>query len=182
MHFLEKLRDADTARNAQWANEAKPFSLIFHVNELLGEVGEACNVLKKLDRQYNYVVKGSTDTIEHLAEELSDVIICSDLVGMAGFLYYNSTCWPVPAFDIAQAGIGGKRDYSELGVMLGAKAGMVGAIALNPQLNNLRLQTAVRDLIHTTKITADSLGIDLEREVITKFNKTSMKLGFDVYL
>lgn len=48
-------------------------------NELAGEVGEACNVMKKLER-VRLGIAGSTDTVEHLGEELADVIICVDLI------------------------------------------------------------------------------------------------------
>ena len=50
-------------------------------NELAGEVGEACNVIKKLERE-RLGIHGSRDTVEHLAQELADVIICCDLVAM----------------------------------------------------------------------------------------------------
>jgi NTP pyrophosphatase (non-canonical NTP hydrolase) len=51
------------------------------MTELAGEVGEACNVAKKLERE-RLGWAGSRDTVEHLAEELADVIICVDLVAM----------------------------------------------------------------------------------------------------
>lgn len=56
-------------------------SLSFRGNELAGEVGEACNILKKLDRE-KMGIAGRRDTAEHLAEELADVLICTDLVAM----------------------------------------------------------------------------------------------------
>lgn len=54
----------------------------FKGNELAGEVGEACNVIKKIERE-RLGIAGSRDTVEHLAEELADVIICADLIAMA---------------------------------------------------------------------------------------------------
>ena len=36
-------------------------------------------MIKKLERE-RYGIRGSRDTIEHLAEELADVIICVDLI------------------------------------------------------------------------------------------------------
>lgn len=74
------LRAANLARQVEWANGV-PLSLSFKGNELAGEVGEACNVIKKLDRE-RLGLAGSRDTVEHLAEELADVIICADLIAM----------------------------------------------------------------------------------------------------
>ena len=59
------------------------FGLVsFRGVELAGEVGEACNVIKKLERE-RHGWAGSRDIREHLVEELADVIICADLVAMA---------------------------------------------------------------------------------------------------
>lgn len=75
------LRAANVARNVEWVNGGPPMSLSFRGNELAGEVGEACNVIKKLDRE-RLGLKGSRDTVGHLAEELADVMICCDLIAM----------------------------------------------------------------------------------------------------
>jgi NTP pyrophosphatase (non-canonical NTP hydrolase) len=74
------LRLANTARQAEWdaGNQLTP---AYRGNELAGEVGEACNVIKKLERE-RLGIKGSRDTVEHLAEELADVVICTDLIAM----------------------------------------------------------------------------------------------------
>lgn len=52
-------------------------SLSYRANELAGEVGEACNVVKKLDREKLGIV-GSRATLDQLAEELADAMICLD--------------------------------------------------------------------------------------------------------
>lgn len=77
---LDQLRAANTARQIEWANGAT-LSLSYKGNELAGEVGEACNVIKKLERE-QLGMPGSRDSVEHLAEELADVIICVDLIAM----------------------------------------------------------------------------------------------------
>jgi NTP pyrophosphatase (non-canonical NTP hydrolase) len=74
---LSKLRDANNARQIEW--KASDLDLSFKGNELAGEVGEACNVIKKLERE-RLGINGSRDTVEHLGEELADVIICVDLI------------------------------------------------------------------------------------------------------
>lgn len=79
---LRELRLANAARQAEWCPDQVP-DLSFRGNELAGETGEACNVIKKLERE-RHGWRGSRDTIEHLGEELADVVICADLVAIAG--------------------------------------------------------------------------------------------------
>lgn len=74
------LRDANVARQKEW-DAGNQIDLAYRGNELAGEVGEACNVIKKLERE-RLGIAGSRDTVEHLAEELADVIICADLIAM----------------------------------------------------------------------------------------------------
>ena len=75
---LAELRAANVARQAEWCPEQLP-DLSFRGNELAAETGEACNVIKKLERERLGWV-GSRDTVEHLGEELADVVITADLV------------------------------------------------------------------------------------------------------
>jgi NTP pyrophosphatase (non-canonical NTP hydrolase) len=72
------LREANIARGIEWQGEVELPASFWGV-EMAGEVGEACNVIKKLERE-RLGVRGSRDTVEHLAEELADVVICADLV------------------------------------------------------------------------------------------------------
>ncbi len=80
MSFLKELRRANIARDKEWIQDQK-FSLSFRGNELAGEVGEACNILKKLDREIMGII-GSRSNILELKEELADIIICVDLICM----------------------------------------------------------------------------------------------------
>lgn len=80
-NFLQNLRKADLARDTEMTGGKKKFSLSFRGNELAGEVGEACNILKKLDREQLGII-GSKATPEQLLEELADIIICVDLIAM----------------------------------------------------------------------------------------------------
>lgn len=77
---LEQLRQANEKRHIEWSN-GQQIDLSFRGNELAGETGEACNVIKKLER-IRLGLKGSTATVDDLAEELSDIIICVDLIAM----------------------------------------------------------------------------------------------------
>jgi len=81
LNIQTTLRAANIARQAEWDPSDK-ITLTYRLNELAGETGEACNVGKKIERE-RLGIRGSRDTIEHLAEELADVVICADLVAMA---------------------------------------------------------------------------------------------------
>ena len=74
------LRSANQARQQEW-DAGNQITLSYRGNELAGEVGEACNVIKKLERE-RMGIAGSRDTLDHLAEELADVVICADLIAM----------------------------------------------------------------------------------------------------
>ena len=71
---------ANVHRAAIW-DPFEDLNLAFKGVELAGEVGEACNVIKKLERE-RLGLQGSRATIEMLAEELADVLICADLVAV----------------------------------------------------------------------------------------------------
>lgn len=75
------LRSANATRQAEWDVDNQ-ITLEYRGNELGGECGEAQNVIKKLARE-RMGIRGSRDTIEHLAEELADVVICADLIAMS---------------------------------------------------------------------------------------------------
>jgi NTP pyrophosphatase (non-canonical NTP hydrolase) len=77
MDFNE-LRRANVRRQKEWDPDNR-ITTLFVSNELAGETGEACNVVKKLERM-RLGLRGSTDTVAHLAEELADVVICADLL------------------------------------------------------------------------------------------------------
>lgn len=75
-----KLREANIIRSKEWAGDVE-LDLSFAGNELAGEVGEACNIIKKMERK-RFGLKTSEATVDDLREELADVIICVDLIAM----------------------------------------------------------------------------------------------------
>lgn len=75
------LREANQARQIEW-DAGNQITLAYRGNEFAGEAGEVCNVIKKLERE-RIGIAGSRDTIDHLAEELADAVICADLIAMA---------------------------------------------------------------------------------------------------
>ena len=72
---------ANKLRQAEWDSGNK-IDLSYRGNELAGETGEACNIIKKLERE-RLGIRGSRATPEQLAEELADVVICTSLIANA---------------------------------------------------------------------------------------------------
>lgn len=79
-NHMGSLRRANEARQKEWDKDSK-ITLSYRGNELAGEVGEACNIIKKIERE-RLGLPGSRATKDQLAEELADVIICADLIAM----------------------------------------------------------------------------------------------------
>lgn len=69
---ISQLQVAHIQRQEEWCPDQKP-DLSFRGNEMGGECGEAQNVIKKLERE-RHGWAGSRDTVEHLGEELADVV------------------------------------------------------------------------------------------------------------
>lgn len=80
LQYYPNLRAANTARQAEWDTDNK-INIQFRAVELAGETGEALNILKKLVRE-EMGLGGSRSTPDALGEELADIAICIDLVGM----------------------------------------------------------------------------------------------------
>ena len=78
---FDSLRAANLARQADWVG-AEDVGLMFRAVELAGETGEAMNVAKKLERERRGW-RGSRATVEDLAAELADIVICADLMAIA---------------------------------------------------------------------------------------------------
>lgn len=81
LKYFSTLREANEIRQDEWDTNGD-ITLTYRATELGGEVGEALNVIKKLERE-RLGIKGSRATLEDLAEELADVIICADLIAMS---------------------------------------------------------------------------------------------------
>ena len=74
---FEILRDKNVARSKEWDPEGK-LDISFFGLELAGEVGEACNIIKKIVRE-ELGLRGSRASMDDLAEELADVAIVLSL-------------------------------------------------------------------------------------------------------
>ncbi len=77
---FSQLRRSNIERQHEWDSDNN-ISLSYRGNELAGETGEACNIIKKIERE-RLGIKGSRATKDQLAEELADIIICTDLIAM----------------------------------------------------------------------------------------------------
>lgn len=79
-HFFSHLRFANIERDKEW-NPKKLLTLSFRGNELGGEVGEAQNIIKKIERERLGLIGSCADAAQ-LSEELADIMICVDLIAM----------------------------------------------------------------------------------------------------
>lgn len=157
------LHKANIERDKEW-NPDSTLDLDFWGVELAGEVGEACNIIKKIERE-RLGLRGSRATLQDLADELADVIICVDLIAC----HIKMTLDPgkLPFLSIKNSSL------SKLGNEMAAAAGMVNHLiaAQNPTT----LLSMLCILIHRTAAIANSQGIDIDAAVRTKFNSTSAK-------
>lgn len=78
--IYKSLREANVARDKLW-NPDKKLSLLFRGVELAGEVGEALNLVKKMERA-RLGIPGTRIHVSELADELGDVVIAADLLAM----------------------------------------------------------------------------------------------------
>lgn len=76
--MLKRLRNAQVERQKLWDPGIK-LDLNYFGNAAAGEMGEACNIIKKLERE-RMGLPGSRATVEQLADELADVVIYLDLI------------------------------------------------------------------------------------------------------
>lgn len=80
---LHALRDTNAVRSARWLS-GDPWSGADKSNEMMGEAGEAANVVKKI-RRIETNTPGADPAalpalLDHLASELADVVITADLL------------------------------------------------------------------------------------------------------
>jgi hypothetical protein len=155
--------------------------ICFRCVELVGEVGEAANVMKKLERA-RLGIAGSRATPEDLADELADVAICADLIAMdLGLELVNDALF-------GHVRAGSAETLAFMGVDLGRCLSRVCALVetvsrrhdfgwVSPAVA-VHLAGALEMTIACAHKIAESQGIDLSAAVVYKFNQTSEKLGF----
>ncbi len=180
MHNFATLREANVARQKEWDPSDK-VDFAWRCNELAGEAGEVCNILKKLHRE-RVGVTGSRAVKDDLAEELADVVICTDLCGLtAGIGPVGETSWRMVPFDT----------LTIAGCALSTSSGLVTALlfeqgrhAANAVLNFNLGDAAIRlqRVVAVTTNIARMEGINLPTAIAMKFNSTSHKVGLSTRL
>jgi NTP pyrophosphatase (non-canonical NTP hydrolase) len=161
MNMIE-LHKANAARDKEW-NPDSVCTLEFWGIELAGEVGEACNIIKKLERE-RLGMRGSRATLQDLADELGDVIICTDLIAC----YMGALADPKNKLPWLM-----NKSLAELGNEMAAASGMINHIIADK--NSTSLISMLCILINRTELIARSQKIDLDAAVKAKFNATSEK-------
>lgn len=162
-----KLRIANRLRQKEW-DTGNQLTLDFRVTELGGEIGEALNCIKKVQRE-RLGIKGSRATMADVADELADVIICVDLIGMH---------LDLPAIEYVQAASApNTKALTFLGRKLLACAGQVALSTEMFERGHIgadTVRTALVDLQGIAILLFASLRIDVEAAVRRKFNLTSV--------
>lgn len=169
------LREANRARQIEWDTNGD-ITLSYAGNELAGEAGEL------LEAVADYVY-GESNNLEAIRQEIGDVIICCDLIG----LRLNLGLEHSP--DLVR--FGGKivpEILIEIGIQVGmvcntikkqerARFGMVGAQGsledLNKNLNEV--------ILHVHRLAA-AMGLEAVDCVAEKFNLTSRKYGLETIM
>jgi len=161
------LRTVNKLRQAEWDQGAQ-LTLAFRTIELGGEVGETLNILKKLERE-RLGIKGSRSSIGALADELADIVICCDLIGM----HLN-----LEPIELPQAGVASNTAAHEfLALRLFSQSGAIALAVADHNFtgtNQLAIRAAMVDLCRVVSVIAAMVHVDLEAAVRTKFNKTSV--------
>lgn len=144
----------------------------FRINELIGEVGEMCNVLKKIESEA-HGWKGSRVSPADLPNELADVVHCTLLIAL------DLRISPLVLLLQDNVRVPLSNDLSRIGcafaVCVGrlAEVGMKERVEVDAALGQLRMILALCDML------AEASGFDLQDAVVEKFNATSDKLGLE---
>lgn len=165
------LRAANAARQKEWDAGGEANNADWRMNELAGEVGEVCNVLKKINRE-RVGVPGSRATVADLAEELADVVICIDL--------YMMTTGGGEVTSVESVDHLVSYSLPHLGVHLQAALGRAATrLVLNPTVTGEDQHVSMSGLTTVLRAIAKREGIDLDKAVAQKFNATSNKMGLE---
>lgn len=172
------LRRANLDRQFIWPG-GEHIRANFRGLELSGEVGELNNLLKKLVR-IELGISGTSESraklMHAITDEIGDVAICLDLVGMqldVPFRLIEGPSGPVDPAAYAS-------DLCDMGTWLAGKTGEVCA-SLSVGYNS-GLGIELGESLGALDVLARALRIDLWGATVAKFNKTSRKHGLPVYL
>ncbi len=164
--YFDDLRSANLNRQQEWDPGDFANNADWRLNELAGEAGELCNILKKLHRE-RCGVPGSRATAEELADEMADVIICIDLVALT--VGHPGT---QPRSNVFQGTNQGT--LPQFGRLIMSSLGS----AASPDVPLYPLE-----FLHGLMVTlAKRENVNLDRAVAKKFNQTSVKMSLKTRL
>lgn len=165
--YFTNLRAANEHRQREWDGHAKNDD--WRMNELMGETGEVCNVLKKLHRE-RAGVPGSRADKEMLADEIADIVICLDL-----FLMTKGIGPSTPVMRFVEGDT-----LTQVGRKLFDSVARLNTVAHFDENNDI---WQVANDVHSRCLTlAATEGIDLTMAVAKKFNETTRKMGLTTFL
>ena len=163
------LRTANEARQREWDGNGHAMNDDWRMNELMGETGEVCNVLKKLHRE-RAGVPGSRADKEMLADEIADVVICLDLFLMTKKIGPAAPTMMFVNGDTLTAN--GRKLFSA-----------VARLDTLAQFDDLgEIWKAATDAHSRCLTLAATEGIDLTVAVAKKFNETTRKMGLTTFI
>ena len=173
------LREANRTRQTEWDAGGHANDSYWRMNELAGEAGEVCNVLKKLHRE-RVGVPGSRDTLDHLAEELADVVICLDLFMMTeGLPLPDVRAYHAPNENLVN------RPLTQLGTVLTTHIGYLANLVELPSFakdRDSRMGGVADRIMIVSMAIAAREAIDLQQAVMVKFNATSTKMKLETMM
>jgi NTP pyrophosphatase (non-canonical NTP hydrolase) len=177
MTFYNSLREANLARQQVWDPKGL-LTLDFKLAELLGEIGEVANLLKKKERE-QLGLPGSRASTEHLAEELADATICLDLL-----LDRMDMQIPEQYYTLEPSGVAPTTHACAIGFYLGILSCTSPVLAervTKPMTEEIQAEAAFTVYFLIAQIAAD-FAIDLRKAITEKFNRTSRQLDLNVFL
>lgn len=182
---FETLRAVNSTRSLRWHKTGlNEWSLADWVVATGGEVGEALNVVKKLNRARDGQ-PGNTrrpdQLLADLADELADAVIYLDTVvnsegdGPLGVLWSAESFADLRSLTLA--------DYPDHAILSGSEwsVGLLeaaGKLATTSLVDSSDIGTAADELLQVIDVNAYAWGIDLGLAVARKFNATSERYGF----
>jgi NTP pyrophosphatase (non-canonical NTP hydrolase) len=188
--FLTQLRIANKARLPLFKNkrgepahsepDGSDWSLMTWVNAILGEVGEAANIIKKVERNDFTLEEGRAE----LGKELADVLIYLDIYAFQIGVEFELHKRPVE--DIVSDKLSILMAALAVGLgQLASQAFSLNAVSRNARLsqiaNGLGAARVSNILAHLSRI-AQAADIDLQSAARAKFNEVSRRVGCEVWL
>lgn len=182
---FEALRVANSTRCLRWHQTGlDEWSLADWCVAVGGEVGEALNVVKKLNRDRDGQpgnTRSRAELLDDLGDELADVVIYLDILVNAGGDSRLGVLFDRADFaELRQATIDEFPDPTVLSTsewatgMLEQAGGLANVVLVSPD----HIGGAADVLLNAVDAVAYSWGIDLGAATVRKFDATSERYGF----